>query len=192
MLRSLRTLAAVSLMTLGFASSAFAADKFEIDPGHSGVTFMTTHLGVGAFQGRFNDISGSYMLDTADFSKSSIKLEVKAESVDTLDKKRDDHLRGPDFFNTKQFPKIAFESTSVTKNADGTLKIAGKLSFHGVTKDVSFNAKFIGEGKDPWGGYRSGFYGELVVKRSDFGVNFMPGGIGEEVTLRISIEGVKK
>lgn len=179
--------ASLALASL-IAPAAVAADRYELDPGHASATFAVSHLGVSTTEGRFNDIKGVIVLDGA---KSSVLVEIATKSVDSNNVKRDQHLRSPDFFDAKQFPKLVFKSTKVTPTATG-LKIAGKLTIKGRTKKVSLVATKVGEGKDPWGGYRVGYDTAFTIKRSDFGVSFMPGGVGEDVRIRLALEGVKK
>ena len=99
---------------------ASAAETYSVDAGHSSVIFRAKHYGATNFYGRFNELSGSLTLDTDDPTKSSIELEVRAESVDTFSERRDRHLRSPDFFNAKQFPVISFKSKSVKALEDDT------------------------------------------------------------------------
>ena len=87
-------------------SSCSAADEYDYDLVHSSVTFKARHLNISWIHGRFNDVSGKFSLDREDPSKSTFELTIKADSVDTANKARDEHLRQPDYFDTKQFPTI--------------------------------------------------------------------------------------
>ena len=171
--------------------SASAADSFKIDSAHSAIIFKINHLGMSDFYGRFNDVSGSFVLDAADPAKSSAEVKIKAESVDTHEAKRDDHLKGPDFFNAKQFPMITFASTAGKTVSDKQYEVAGNLTMKGVTKPVTLTFVKGGEGNDPWGKYRIGFNSTLTIKRSDFGMNFMADKLGDEVTLMIAAEALR-
>src|SRR5262249_12587969 len=84
-----------------FTASAGAGDDYAVDGMHAGVSFKISHLGLSWTYGRFNEMSGDFTLDPADPSKSSFNLSIQVNSVDTNNKKRDDHLRSPDFFNVK-------------------------------------------------------------------------------------------
>lgn len=170
------------------ALPSVAADNYTIDGSHSQVVFKVGHLGVSNNYGRFNDLAGSYTLDGAN---SKIEITIKAESVDTANAKRDEHIKSPDFFNAKQFPTITFKSTSVKPGSGNDMAVTGDLTFLGVTKPVSFTATKIGEGDDPWGGHRSGFEATIKIKRGDFGSTKMVGPVGDEVTLLINIEGTR-
>ena len=177
---------------LASSHSAYAEDAYQIDASHSSFLFRVKHLGVSYSYGRFNESSGSFKIDSADPTKNSIALEVKTESIDTANVARDKHLKGPDFFNTVEFPAMTFKSTFFKKKDDGKYEVAGDLTIHGVTKQVSTEVELVGVGKGMKGEQRAGWEATLVVNRTDFGMNYMPEGIGTEVTLRISVEGVKK
>lgn len=172
------------------AATARAADTYEVDPVHSFISFKISHLKVSTVLGRFNGPTGQLVLDT-DAAKSAINVEVATENVDTGVAKRDDHLRSPDFFDAKKFPKISFVSKDLKQTPSG-LEVSGDLTLHGVTKPITVSLTKTGEGKDPWGGFRVGYETTFTVKRSDFGMNFMQGGVGDEVALTFMFEAVKK
>src|SRR5437016_606605 len=84
-------------------SNTFAAD-YNIDPVHSNVIFKIKHMNVGSFFGRFNSVTGTIKFDDANLKDSSVNIEVKADSIDTNNPKRDQHVKGPDFLDAAQFP----------------------------------------------------------------------------------------
>jgi polyisoprenoid-binding protein YceI len=188
---------AVLAAILGIASTvpswALAAESYKVDRDHSIVLFSIEHLGLSHVHGRFNETSGSIVVDDANPAKSSVDIEVKADSLDTNAPKRDAHLKSPDFFNVKQFPTIAFKSKSVKKSGDEEFEVAGDLTVHGVTKPVTVKVSHIGSGADPWGGQRSGFETTFKIKRSDYDMKYMIGaGLGDEVEITVAIEGVRQ
>lgn len=191
MLRFLRYVSAVAALVLG-ANLAQAADTYEIDAAHSNYLFRVKHLGVSYTYGRFNESSGKFTIEPADPSKNSIEIEVKTNSIDTANEARDKHLKGPDFFNTVEFPAMTFKSTSFKKKDDGNYEVTGDLTIHGVTKPVTATAELVGAGKGMRGEMRAGWDATLVIDRTDFGMNYMPDNIGTEVTLTIAVEGVKQ
>ncbi len=173
-------------------TTAAHADDYAVEPSHSGVSFQISHMGISYTQGRFNDLSGNFTIDTADPGRSSFALTIKTESVDTNNSKRDDHLRSPDFFNAKQFPAITFASTSV-KPIEGGYDVTGDLTLHGETRPVTFTLKGGKTAEFPPKVVRTGFWtSQIVLKRSDFGVGKPNPGLGDEVYVSISFEGVKK
>jgi polyisoprenoid-binding protein YceI len=173
---------------LGYAP---AADEYTVDAAHAGVNFKISHLGLSWIYGRFNEFSGNFSLDPSDAGKSSFRLNIKVESIDTNQKMRDDHLRSPDFFNAKQFPEITFKSTAVKAIKDG-YEVTGDLTMHGVTKPVTFALLGGRKAEFPKGVQRTGFSTELKINRVDFGIDKFPDGVGNDVHLAISFEGTKK
>jgi polyisoprenoid-binding protein YceI len=168
-----------------------SADDYAIDASHSGVSFQISHLGLSYVQGRFNEFSGNFTIDSSDPAKSSFALSIKAESVDTNSAGRDKHLRSPDFFNTKQFPAISFTSTAV-KPIEGGYEVTGDLTMHGETKPVTFALKG-GKTVQMQGKQRTGFTAaSIIVKRTEFGVGKPTPMLGDDVYVAISFEGVKK
>jgi polyisoprenoid-binding protein YceI len=167
------------------------AEDYTIDPRHSRVEFVISHLGFSLMQGNFNDISGSYSYDPAKPTASSINVTIKTATVDTNDAERDKHVRSDDFLDVKKFPEATFVSTSANLDeSGGTLK--GKLSLHGVTKPITIEVEKIGAGDDPWGGYRRGYLGHTKIKRSDFNMHHNLGPLADELKLRLYIEGIRK
>jgi polyisoprenoid-binding protein YceI len=160
-----------------FVLSANAADTFKVDQYHSSVLFSVQHLGLSNLYGRFNDISGTVVFDKDNPSKSSVELSVAVESLDT------------NF--AKQFPTITFKSTRVEGSGD-TFKVSGDFTVHGVTKPLTVDFKKVGEGKGVQGEPRAGGETRFTIKRSDFGMNFQQGPVGDEVTIILSLEGVKQ
>jgi len=171
------------------APAALAADAYKVDGGHSNVIFRIKHLNAAWFYGRFNEISGTFLVDDADASKNVIDIEVKAESVDAKMDKLNEHLKSADFFSVREFPTISFKSTAISKGEEGKIKATGNLTLHGVTKEIGVELEPTGPVSDPRGGQRAGFEAIFTIKRSDYGMNFMPEQLGDEVRLIVSIEG---
>jgi polyisoprenoid-binding protein YceI len=182
---------AVLLVFVGIGS-AVSADDYVIDSVHSGVSFQIMHAGLSYIHGRFDNFGGNFSIDASDPAKSSFALTIKADSVDTNNSKRDDHLRSPDFFNVKQFPSISFASSSV-KVIEGGYEVTGDLTLHGETKPVTFSLKGGKTTDFPPGVKRTGFASEqIVLKRSDFGVGKPMPVLGDEVYVSISFEGTRE
>jgi polyisoprenoid-binding protein YceI len=167
-----------------------AAESYKVDPGHSSLIFRVKHFDAGYVYGRFNDFSGSFHVDTAKPHKSKVEITVKAASVDTGNVKRDQHLRSPDFLASKQFPLITFRSEGAKKVDANTAEVKGKLTLHGVTRDLSVRVERVGAGKDPRGNQLLGVQTTFSFKRSDFGIKFMPGGISDEIVVTLAVEGI--
>ena len=189
--RSLLSLLLVGLVALAAGPAAAAPETYDVDTGHSALLFRIKHVDVGYTYGRFNEFSGSLVVDDENLAAAKVEITAKLESVDTNDAKRDQHLKSPDFFNANQFPTMGFKSTSVTKTGD-EWAVQGNFTLHGVTKAVTIKMTKTGEGKDPYGNERIGFEGGMRIKRSDFGMDKMQEAVGDKVWVTVAIEGIKK
>lgn len=176
---------------VGFQGSASAADDYAYDLVHSSVSFKARHLDISWIHGRFNEVEGKFSIDRVNPSQSTFELTINADSVDTANKARDEHLRQPDYFDTKQFPTITFKSTS-TKPIDGGYEVTGDFTMHGTTKKITLVLKG-GKEHEFKGVKRVAFSTELSLKRSDFGFDKKAiGPIGDEALILIDCEGVRK
>lgn len=167
-----------------------ATGTFRIDPVHSVGVYRITHLGASAQYGVVKEPTGTF--DVAD--DGSLKLDVAFEiaKLDSGNAKRDEHLRGPDFFNAKQFPKMTFKSTESKKEGDD-IHVKGDLTIKGTTKTIDVVFHKVGEGKNPMsGGVLVGYETEFTINRLDYGVSYMPGGVGNDVKIIVSLEGGKQ
>ncbi|WP_413702064.1 YceI family protein [Psychromonas sp. KJ10-10] len=168
-----------------------AADyKIDTDGAHASVNFKVSHLGYSFIQGRFNTFSGNFSYDANNVEASKISVTVDTTSLDSNHAERDKHIKGDQFINAGKFSNSTFESKKVVKNADGGLSVMGALTLHGITKDVTLDAKFIGEGDDPWGGYRAGFEATTRLQLKDFGITVV--GASSYVDLDLQVEGIKQ
>ncbi len=172
------------------SSTAFAAD-YKVDPAHTAILFKINHMGFSETVARFNTMEGEYSYDDKNPAASRITVTIDADSLDSNHEARDKHIKSPDFLDTKQYPEITFTSTGYQGDATQGV-LTGELSLHGMTKAVDLDIVKIGEGEDPWGNYRSGFNGTTTIKRSEFGVDQMMGGIGDEIKVELFIEGIRK
>ena len=175
---------------MGLNQNAQAADNYNIDSSHSTVVFSAKHYGVANYYGLFNKIEGNVQFDKNP-ANIKVNLKIKADSIFTNHRKRDAHLKGPDFLNAKQFPWITFKSTNVSK-AGNNYNVKGNLTLHGVTKPITLSFKKVGEGKDPRGNLRAGGEAKFSIKRSDFGMKYGVPNLGDQINLIVSLEGVKK
>ncbi len=178
-------------------TTALPTGTWTVDPAHSKVGFAVKHMGIATVRGEFTEFEG--MLEIAeDLSSAKAYGTVKAESVDTNEPQRDDHLRSPDFFDVAQFPELRFESTSIEALDDEEFRITGKLTIHGVTNDVVLHADLQGTDIDPWGNERVGLEVTGQISRGDYGMKFnqaLGSGnmlVADRVKLALDISAVKQ
>jgi polyisoprenoid-binding protein YceI len=186
--------AIAAALCLGVAAAAQTGlELYRIDPSHTRVVFMVSHVGFSQMIGRFNEVSGRYALDETDPGNSWAEVRIKADSIDTGDGPLDDILRGPEFFNVRNYPEIYFRSTAVQRTGERTAQLVGELTLRGVTKpvivEVTFNRKGPHPVLGPLGPVVSGFSARMTIDRSEFGMSTLRGLVGEKIKLRIEVEG---
>jgi polyisoprenoid-binding protein YceI len=167
-------------------------ETYAIDPVHSSVFFKVGHAGFGFVRGRFNDFSGTIVRDRDNPENSQIDVVIKADSIDTANARRDEHLKSPDFFDAKKFPVMSFKSRSVEKLSYNTYALSGDFLLHGVTQRIRVKVKFIGEGKDQAGALRVGAGTEFSIKRSDYGMTGSIPAAGDMVDITVILEALPK
>lgn len=182
-------LLSLSLTLLGIGASIHAAD-YTIDASHSSAAFAISHMAVSTTRGRFNDLSGTISYDPAHIEKNSVKVTIKATSVDTGNQKRDDHLRTADFFDVAAHPDLSFTSHSWKATSTGAYEVVGDFTLHGVTKSITATVTKTGAGKDPWGNERIGFETAFTIDRSEYGMSGGRPMVGNEVAITFAAEAI--
>jgi polyisoprenoid-binding protein YceI len=186
-----RHVASIALL-LALASSTLAAETFRVDGEHASVVFKIKHLNMSWVWGRFNQVAGRFTLDEETPASSRFEITIQTESIDTGNQRRDRHLRNADFFDAGQFPQIRFVSAAVRKTDATHYEVTGDLTLHGVTRPLTVTITKLGAGQDPWNNYRCGGELSFTIKRSDFGMGGMLEAVGDEVTMMISLEGIRE
>lgn len=190
-----QSLLALAVSSIGIMSVPALADNYAIDTkgAHASINFSIKHLGYSVLTGRFDTFSGDFSYDPAKPEASTVNVTIDTGSINSNHAERDKHLRSPDFLNVDKFPKATFVSTKVVLGDDkGEFDIVGDLTLNGVTKSITIEVEKVGEGKDPWGGYRAGFSGETTITLKDFNVKMDLGPASQTVQLELEVEGVKK
>jgi polyisoprenoid-binding protein YceI len=189
-----KTFLAMSFLSLSALTPVYAADYvIDTEKAHAFIDFRIQHLGFSWMSGRFNDFSGNFSYDPEQPAASAIEVNIDVASIDTNFAERDKHLRSDEFLNTDKFPEASFKSKKFQQWEDGSLVMVGDFTLHGVTRELSIPVKKVGEGDDPWGGYRVGFMGETKFTIADYGIDVSKlGPSSQEVYLTLSIEGVRQ
>lgn len=187
-----KLLLAMGLSAAMTLPAAVNAADYVVDTkgAHASVSFKVSHLGYSFIKGRFNKFDGEFSYDPANVAASKVTFNVDTRSLDSNHAERDKHIRSGDFINTSKFSSAKFVSKKVTDKGDGELVIAGDLTLHGKTQPIEIAATFVGEGKDPWGGYRAGFEGTTRLELADFGIPVM--GTSSYVDMELHVEGIRK
>ena len=183
---------AAAIATSLMSPLASAADYVIDDKGaHASINFKIKHLGYSWLTGRFDTFGGKFSYDQKDVSASKIEVNIDTTSVNSNHAERDKHLKSDDFLGVDKFANAKFVSSSVVDKGDDKLEIKGTLTLHGVSKDIVIEANKVGEGDDPWGGYRVGFSGTTRIGLKDFAIKMDLGPASTHVELELHIEGIK-
>ena len=169
---------------------------WTIDPSHSEVGFKVKHLVITTVSGKFDTFEGTIDTDQEDFSDAKIKFSADISSINTGSEQRDGHLKGADFFDAENHPKMTFESTSYYKKGDDYV-LEGNLTLRGVTKPVKLDVEYGGIQQDLYGRTVAGFEISGKIKRLEFGLHWNAvteaGGVvvSDDVKLNAEIQMVK-
>jgi polyisoprenoid-binding protein YceI len=184
----------IALGLLMFSLGAYAdQETYRIDDAHSFVNWSVRHV-VSKTSGTFSDVKGKILIDRANLANSSVDAKIGLLSVNSSHAKRDDHIKKDDYLDTGHFAEAQFVSTKIVASSETEGTMTGKLTLHGVTREMTFPFKLLGFGADPFGGYRMGIEAHTLIKASDFGFAWVAkpnGPVGNEVEITLLIEGVK-
>ena len=174
-------------------STAIAGNRttWTIDPSHSTIEFVAKHMMITTVKGRFAHFAGTIVADEDNLADSTVEVTMQAASLDTRSEQRDTHLRSPDFLDVDTYPEVTFRSTRISGTKE-SFELTGDLTIRGVTRPITLDVTFEGEGKDPWGGTRASFSAKGKFDRRDFGLTWNvaleTGGILVSNEVKINIE----
>jgi polyisoprenoid-binding protein YceI len=145
--------------------------RWTIDPAHSAITITARHMGLASVRGVINEFSGT--IEIAQLAElSTVEARMQADSIDTGNKMRDDHLRSADFLDVSNYPLIEYTGIGVSPQGDDRWRVDGELTLHGITRPVHLDLTYHGTGPDPWGGQRAAFRATTELHRKDFEINW--------------------
>jgi polyisoprenoid-binding protein YceI len=169
---------------------------WKIDPSHSAIEFSVKHMMISNVKGRFARFEGD-VVTGADPTEGEVNITIDADSVDTRDEKRDEHLRSNDFFGVGDNPQLVFKSTRVVHEAGPGFKVHGDLTIKGITRPIVLDAEFNGSGASPWGTTLASWSAKTEIDREDWGMNFNAaletGGVlvGNRVKITLELEAIR-
>lgn len=174
------------------ATSVFAAEKYTLDASHSQVLFSYEHLGFSTTYGMFSGFDGEITFDQENPANSSVNVAMPMMSMFTGWEERYEHFMSDDFFGAEEGDMVTFTSTAIEVTGEDTAMITGDLTMNDVTKSVVLDAKLNQMGDHPQAGKPwAGFDATTTFLRSDFNVGAFAPFVGDEVSVKISIEAMK-
>ncbi|MGD1935564.1 MAG: YceI family protein [Candidatus Phaeomarinobacter sp.] len=194
-MRRLVPLSAVVAALVWLSAPARSETVFlEFDPGHTHIMFSVMHLGLSRTYGEFEDAEGRVVLDANRPQNAVVELTIDVASLDSGLVARDENLMGGSWFNVDDHPTMTFKATGVDVMSDTAATLTGDLTLLDITRPVSLDVTFNGTASDPFSSRttRWGFSASGVIKRSDFGMDFGLSFVGDEITLIIETELLKR
>jgi polyisoprenoid-binding protein YceI len=169
--------------------------KWSLDQTHSEISFKVRHLMIAHVKGAFKTFDANIYTTGKDFTTAEIDLWIDPAAITTGDSKRDEHLKGADFFDVENHKQITFTAETMEKpGADGRNELWGELTMKGISKKIKLNVEFGGIINDPWGNERAGFTVTGKLNRSDWGLTWNDametGGliVSDEVSIACEVE----
>ncbi len=184
-------------MTTTQLAPQLTSGTYTVDASHSRIGFVARHAMVTKVRGAFNDFEATAVIDADDITKSSARVVIKVDSIDTRSEQRDGHLRSNDFLDIENHPELTFVSTEVTPVSAEVVRVTGDLTIKGITRPVTVDFTFEGSAVDPFGNERVGFEGSVVINRKDWGITWNAaleaGGVlvSDKITLEFEISAIK-
>lgn len=175
------------------AAAVQGGEEYEFDKVHTQILFFADHIGFSKSQGEFHDYDGHFTFDRENPENSSVEVSIQTASIDMDDKAWDDHMKNKDFFDVENFPTMTFKSTAIKVTGEKTADITGDLTILGVTKPATLQVTYNKSDIHPFSKkYVSGFSATTTVKRSEYGMNYGLPVIGDDIEVRIEVEGMRK
>jgi len=187
------------LLSVCLAFAALAQEtKWRIDPLHSGAHFTVRHMMISTVRGEFGGVNGAVSYDPKDPTKATVEATIDCSTINTGTPKRDEELKGPEFFDVKRYPTMKFVSRKIEKAGEDKLKVTGDLTINATTRPVVLNVEGpTGPVRDSRGREKIGASATARINRKDFGIiwneHMDSGGwaLADEVTITLDIELLK-
>ena len=173
------------------ALPAFADDVWAVDPAGSTVSLSASELILAKVGGTIPVASGTIVTAGGTKTPSRVDVVLRAAALTTHDAKRDADLRGDRFFDVARYPQITFISERVAATGPQTFTIDGNLTLRGVTRPIRFDARATGVQGDANGKRRVHYDAVGRFRRSDYGMTYARGVVGNVVKLNVTIEAVE-
>jgi polyisoprenoid-binding protein YceI len=202
------TLAAAEITAPAPVTIASPAGEYASDPNHSSLTFKLQHLGLSFYTLKFRTYDATIAFDPANLAASTVNATIKPDDIlagypsnyvanhpgTKFKSWEEDLANSTNFLDAKQFPTITFTSTSVAPNGERSAKVTGDLTLKGVTKPITLDVTFDGEmAAHPFAKAPAlGFSATGTFKRTDFGIDYLAGMVGDDVSVEIEGDFIQK
>lgn len=189
--RRCRAIVALCACVAGASPAAADPETYRVEPQLSSLEFVVTHLGLIRQHGRFGRTEGTIVIDAEQHS-GQIELSIDASTIDTGWELRDAWLRGEDMFDVGRFPLMRFRSTHLAFDQDRLVRVTGVLTLHGVTHPITLRIDRLQCANDGDTGRRGcEATATSSIRRSQFGLNYALGWVGDEVDLSFQVAAIR-
>lgn len=189
------TLTAALALTLLAQPALAAPERYELDPEHTTVSFIVSHIGFAGTLGLFGAVEGGFTYDMETQELSDLEVRVMTDSVLTLNEARDNHVRGGDFLNVGAHPVMTFTAAGGDATDDTSGSVTGDLTLLGETRPLTLSVTLNKAADYPFGHKRFvlGISARGAVQRSDFGMTYGIAGdiVGDDVQIIIETEAMR-
>ncbi len=180
------------LLFLCLSFSSAQAAKYQLEPVHTQILFFCDHLGFSKSQGEFLKFGGAFYFDPDNTSASRVDVVIDTSSIDMDNEKWNKHMKNDDFFNVEKYPRMTFTSTKIESLGQEKMLVHGNLTILDHTEPVTLKVKYNKSGNHPFSGkFTAGFSATTTVKRSLFGMTYGLPALGDDIEIRLEVEGQK-
>jgi len=172
-------------------SAADQGHLYRIKPSTSRIGFCVDSP-IGTIQGQFNDFTGGLTFLQEDAATDEHALvKVNTASLETKGVFIESMLKGKNFFDVENYPEMLFVSTGFKWVSETEAVLLGRLTMHGVTREVGFHVELIEEPADSEDGQRILVRATTLIRRSEFGLTALSPMVSDSVNLCMSVEAVR-
>jgi polyisoprenoid-binding protein YceI len=187
----MKTSLLVAAFGAALSAPALAAESYTIDPRHTHPSYEISHFGWSTQRGRFDNVTGKIVLDRA-AKTGTVDATIDVASVSTGVARLDEHLKNEDFFHVAVHPTMTFKSTKLVFSGDKPVAAEGEFTMLGVTRPLTLTIHSFHCAPNPFAKRETcGADAVATIKRSEFGMNMLLPGLGDEVKLLINVEAFK-
>ena len=172
--------------------------NWKIDSAHSEINFSVRHMMISNVRGRFESFTGEVDFDEENPANTTVEVQIDANSIDTREPNRNNHLRSQDFLYAEKYPYLTFRSKRVEVTGKNRARLVGDLTVRDITREVTLDVEYSGQAKSPWGTTSAGFSASGSLNRKDWDLTWNQaletGGVlvGDEIKFNVEVEIVKQ
>ena len=172
--------------------------NWQIDSAHSEINFSVRHMMISNVRGRFESFTGEVNFDEENPANTKVEVQIDANSIDTREPNRNNHLRSQDFLYAEKYPYLTFRSKRVEVTGKNRARLVGDLTVRDITREVTLDVEYSGQAKSPWGTTSAGFSASGSLNRKDWDLTWNQaletGGVlvGDEIKFNVEVEIVKQ